>query len=174
MTATSKIRDDFFRAACNGETEKLRETLSRHPEAVHWKNSGAGRTALAGAARVGRLEDGSVTLLIEWGSDVNALDDKGATPLMCAAVNGSVEIARLLLEKGADADIRGPRGRTAAEAAEAEGRQRNLAVAGFIRAYMLAAAEKRESLAVMESEAAQAHAGLDRPVSVCRPLVLKR
>lgn len=45
-------------------------------------------------------------LLIDAGSDVNAKDKSGWTPLHYAAVNGQVEIAALLLEAGADVNAR--------------------------------------------------------------------
>jgi ankyrin repeat protein len=43
-------------------------------------------------------------LIEEWGADVNAKDDVGSTPLKKAVRNGSIELCRVLLELGADAN----------------------------------------------------------------------
>jgi ankyrin repeat protein len=45
-------------------------------------------------------------VLIERGAAVNQGDNSGFTPLHLAAANGYLEIARLLLEAGADANAR--------------------------------------------------------------------
>jgi ankyrin repeat protein len=43
-----------------------------------------------------------VRLLLEYGVDVNALDDGGQTPLHQASERGQTNVVRLLLEHGAD------------------------------------------------------------------------
>ena len=47
----------------------------------------------------------AVSLLIEKGADVNALDKEGMTPLSYLQ-NENIEIAKLLLEKGANPNIK--------------------------------------------------------------------
>jgi ankyrin repeat protein len=42
-----------------------------------------------------------VRLLLQYGSDVHARDDKGQTPLMIAAARGSLSVIQLLSEYGA-------------------------------------------------------------------------
>ncbi|BDM64269.1 UNC-44 ankyrin [Shewanella sp. NFH-SH190041] len=47
-------------------------------------------------------------LLIENGADINALTDGNLSPLMVCAVNGSPNVARILLEKGANKKLKAP------------------------------------------------------------------
>lgn len=46
----------------------------------------------------------NTTRLLSEGSDVNAADYSGLTPLHAAAARDSVDVVRLLLERGADPD----------------------------------------------------------------------
>ena len=43
----------------------------------------------------------AVTLLLDLGADVNATNDVGGTPLMACAGRGDLDMAKLLLERGA-------------------------------------------------------------------------
>lgn len=52
-------------------------------------------------------------MLVEAGADVNWIDGEGVTPLILAAFKGHEDIARLLLEQGADTTIRDQWDRTA-------------------------------------------------------------
>jgi ankyrin repeat protein len=54
-----------------------------------------------------------VNLLLERGSPVDVRSTEGATPLMNAVQQGSVEKATLLLDRGADPDAKDSRGFTA-------------------------------------------------------------
>lgn len=64
------------------------------------------RAALKGRRKV-------VRRAIEQGTDVNATNRQGKTPLMVSAFNGHLEIVRLLLKNGAQVDMTDPQGRTA-------------------------------------------------------------
>jgi ankyrin repeat protein len=57
-------------------------------------------TLLHKAAKNGHTE--VVTLLLDRGADINAINCDGSTPLHKAASNGHTEVVRLLLDKGAD------------------------------------------------------------------------
>ena len=47
-----------------------------------------------------------LTALLDGGSDINARDALGGTPLMGASIEGDTECARLLLERDADKSVR--------------------------------------------------------------------
>ena len=59
-----------------------------------------------------------IILAVESGIDINAQDDRGATPLHIAAFRGEVEIAEYLLSEGADTTITNIDGLTALQTAE--------------------------------------------------------
>jgi ankyrin repeat protein len=61
-----------------------------------------GLTALLHAAREDALEAAAV--LFELGANPNLLDAQGLSPLRVAITNGNLDIAKLLLERGANAD----------------------------------------------------------------------
>lgn len=67
-------------------------------------------------------------------TDLNAVTDQGSTALHLAAVVGAVELARTLLDHGADASILDAEGRSAADIADARG-DRGLAHLLRVRSY---------------------------------------
>ena len=63
-----------------------------------------------------------VELLIEHGADVNHQDDDGRTPLHWAARKGHLEIVSILIEEGADVNVRSlVKGETPLHKAAAQG-----------------------------------------------------
>lgn len=77
---------------------------------------------LVDAARAG--DAGRVRKLLDAGADVNAFGNQRTTALMAAAETGREDVARLLMERNADANLRNARGQTAAELADASGHGR--------------------------------------------------
>jgi hypothetical protein len=77
---------------------------------------------LVEAARSGDAK--RVRSLLDAGADVNAFGNGRTTALMAAAEAGREDVARLLVERQADANLRNARGQTAAEVAEASGHAR--------------------------------------------------
>jgi hypothetical protein len=74
---------------------------------------------LVEAARSGDVK--RVRQLLDGGADVNAFGNQRTTALMAAAEAGREDVARLLVERRADANLRNAKGQTAAELAEASG-----------------------------------------------------
>jgi ankyrin repeat protein len=72
-----------------------------------------GRTPLMESAWNGQAE--VIKLLLDYGADINAVDDHGMTALIRAARRGHEMSVKLLLDRGADATIRDKNGRTAEE-----------------------------------------------------------
>jgi ankyrin repeat protein len=95
---------DVFEAAAVGRPSRLRELLDADPELVHaWSTDGF--TALHLAAYFGNVD--GVRLLLERGADHAAVsrNELGVQPLNSAAASREperVEVARLLLDAGAD------------------------------------------------------------------------
>jgi uncharacterized protein len=59
--------------------------------------------------------------LLDYGADVNVRNFNGATALIYAATFNQTEIAKLLLEKGADKTVQDVRGNTAYMQAKFQG-----------------------------------------------------
>jgi ankyrin repeat protein len=81
----------------------------------------AGWTPLHYAASGGDLP--AVKLLLERGAGINAVAPNGNTPLMMAAGFGLIDVADFLAGRGADARPVNKAGRSAADMAQAAGRQ---------------------------------------------------
>ncbi|MFC4740029.1 ankyrin repeat domain-containing protein [Flavobacterium ponti] len=63
----------------------------------------------------------TVKQIISYGIDVNDTTNRGMTPLMYAAIYNQSEIAALLLEKGADVNMKDKSGSTALDHAKTSG-----------------------------------------------------
>ncbi|MCY3547366.1 MAG: hypothetical protein F4Z31_13495 [Gemmatimonadetes bacterium] len=62
-----------------------------------------GMTALLHAAREGHIE--AVTALLAGGAAIDQVSADGTSPLLMAALNGQFDLALVLIERGADADL---------------------------------------------------------------------
>ena len=87
----------------------------------------------AGFGGGGAMLSKVVTRLLTSGADVNLRNGRGETPLMSAAWSGRLDIARTLIEKGANVSARDLAGRTAEDLAQAAGRQE---MVRFLRAHL--------------------------------------
>jgi ankyrin repeat protein len=56
-----------------------------------------------------------VQLILKHGAEANAANDRGQTPLAGAAFKGYTDVARVLLDAGADPDAGSPSARAAAQ-----------------------------------------------------------
>lgn len=91
----------FFNAATNGDTEQVIALLQDGTDA-NTAFPMIGTNALMIAAAFGHVD--TARILLDAGTDVNAKDLTGWTPLHAAAFNGNLQIIRLLLERGAIAE----------------------------------------------------------------------
>jgi uncharacterized protein len=73
------------------------------PDFVYPTTAKGGLTALHFAARAGALE--AVHALLDGGADLDAVDAEGMTPAALASLNGRVDVARALLDRGGDGNI---------------------------------------------------------------------
>lgn len=82
-----------------------------------------GRRPLSPAFRMAILAGAmeSVRLHLRSGSDINATDEKGRSPLILAASRGRLDLCQLLLAEGADPDIRDNEGNDALAVARLRG-----------------------------------------------------
>lgn len=111
---------DVFEAAALGEVDRLRELLDAEPTSVT-AYSGDGFTALHFAAFFGRPD--ASALLLERGAEVDAFG-RGwmtGTALHSAVSRLQSEIARILLDAGANPDVRQSAGWTPLHAAAMNG-----------------------------------------------------
>jgi uncharacterized protein len=111
---------DVFEAAALGRVERLREMLDAHAElAQAWSPDRA--TALHFAAFFRQPE--ATRLLVERGADLEAVSPTfgDVTPLQSACASGERESARILLEAGADPNVRQQGGFTPLHAAAQNG-----------------------------------------------------
>ena len=101
------IEPNIFEAAATGRVERVRELLKKDRELVRIY-SPDGWTALH--LNFGNLE--IVKLLLDSHADINAVSKNGfsATPLQGAAAFKKIDLARLLIARGANVNCRGAEG----------------------------------------------------------------
>jgi ankyrin repeat protein len=170
-----KLQREFSIAGWNGMMKDLRRILKAHPNAVHWADPLGGMTALHGAAA--QCHTDVIQWLLEKGSDINARDDKGRTPLMHAAGNGGQTHVQALLDAGADIALRDKEGNDAIYyTSNLMPQSRN---ADIIRRHARGLEEKKRQerenrrRADIEGAAAEMLAGTAKPLPVGKPLRLK-
>ena len=97
--------------------EDVRVFCESYPDTVHYRNE-IGETALIKMTRQSLIINIEVIqALIECGSDIDAQDPSGATPLHISASGWQPDLVDLLLDNGANAKIEDNLGRTAFEIA---------------------------------------------------------
>ena len=101
------IEPNIFEAAATGRVERVRQLLKKNPDLVK-AYTPDGWTALH--LNFGHLE--IVKLLLDSGADINSLSMNGfsATPLQGAAAAKRIDLARLLIDRGANVNCRGEEG----------------------------------------------------------------
>lgn len=90
-------------AAREGQTDKMKVLLAQGAD-TNMKSTIRRRTALMEAIRHRKLD--AVEVLLAGDCDVDAVDWEGHTGLMFAAISGQIEIVKVLLRHGADANMK--------------------------------------------------------------------
>jgi len=98
-----------------GDATALREWLMLHPDLVNDVSTG-GAQPLHNCG-MSMKNQGQVSLLVEFGADIEAVDTYGLTPLHRMASNNLATGAKMLLDAGADPTFLGGSGKTAAAVA---------------------------------------------------------
>jgi hypothetical protein len=116
-------KNPFHAAARSGNLEAIRKLIEFNPAYINVVDD-AGWTPLRWALRSPKFKDGFVLrLLLEHGEDINAQGSGGWTPLHWASYNGKLDAVRVLLEHGADVEVKDNfGGRTALQLADGTGR----------------------------------------------------
>lgn len=99
------VEPELITAIRHQNVQKVQTLLSEGAN-VNERDEGPVRTPLMWAAAAGNIT--IVESLLNHGAAVNAQDDFGKTALMLAIEKGHNQIARLLLAKGAKADVGKP------------------------------------------------------------------
>jgi ankyrin repeat protein len=100
LSATVVSAQDIFMAVQAGDLAKVKALVEKDPGLVRAVDN-SGKTPLHIAAEMGRKE--AAAYLIEKGAVVDQKDAMNRTPLWwCAARSASLEVAGLLLDRGAD------------------------------------------------------------------------
>jgi len=102
-------QNEVYEIARHGCVEDLQHVLKDSPEAINYKND-SGFTPLILACYHGNLEVAS--LLAKNVNNINTNSDSG-TALMAAVFKNDVEVTKMLLDFGADANIPDPNETTA-------------------------------------------------------------
>lgn len=171
LEPTEKLKMDFALAAWDGEVGVLRRILSTYPDAAAWTHEDGG-TTLCKAVAHGTAHIEAVKLLLEHGSDINAQNADGLTPLMFAAMHDKQACVTLFLEKEAKPELKDYRGRTASQIAYELGHHETaLSIVAYVQNKRDTA--ERERIQALNADAAQAHSGLDHSVVIKKPLTMR-
>jgi len=100
---SEKIQQKAERAIERHDLAALRSLLEKHPTIVSSFVLDDGEGLLHYAAWQGFAK--AIPLLIQYGANVNAQDEKGWTPLHYAAYHGKVDAAIALVDHGADVNL---------------------------------------------------------------------
>ena len=106
-------------AALNNSRESVAKLISLGADADARDNFG--NTPLH-AAVANNSPDAAGALIANPGADINAQNQGGDTPLGAALLHGHLEIAKFLLNRGADPNIKNNRGKTNLDLSEGTGK----------------------------------------------------
>lgn len=121
-TASEEIQKQFGTLAAMSGLAEMKTMLAEDASLVHSRINGTNdERPVHWAALSGNIE--VVTLLLDNGAEVDAVDAQGLTALHWAAWQGQPEVARLLVGRGASVDLVSVAGNTALDRAISDGHQ---------------------------------------------------
>jgi ankyrin repeat protein len=121
-TASQEQQKQFGSLAAMSGLDEMRTMLAQDVSLVHSRINGANdERPIHWAALSGNLD--VVTLLLDNGAMIDAVDAQGLTALHWAAWQGRPEVARLLVDQGAAVDVISAAGNTALDRAISDGHQ---------------------------------------------------
>lgn len=117
--ASEAVDEALWAASCSGKHWVVRQVIKAGAD-INSRHGEEGNTPLHGAARMGH--DFVLSILTEQeGADVNARKGLGVTPLHLAAMKGHTDCAKVLLEAGAEVDLKTDWDATALKLSHLEG-----------------------------------------------------
>ncbi len=94
-------RHNIYSAVATGDAEAIRKVVARWPGELERRMDMANRRRRPLHLAVIKKQAQSLTTLLDLGADMESLDEAGFTALDQAALMGEVEMAQVLLERGA-------------------------------------------------------------------------
>lgn len=121
-TASEEMQKQFGTLAAMSGLAEMKTMLAEDASLVHSRINGTNdERPVHWAALSGNIE--VVTLLLDNGAEIDAVDAQGLTALHWAAWQGQPEVARLLVGRGASVDLVSVAGNTALDRAITDGHQ---------------------------------------------------
>ena len=126
IDATNDVNYTPLMAAARGSATEVVAFLLASGADVHRRDK-YGHTplhcAVGSPSAASERQRACVQLLLDRGSEIDAIDESGTTPLMSASWFGCLPAVRLLLERGASVSKRDQRGGTASDLARERGHE---------------------------------------------------
>ncbi|HLY59859.1 MAG TPA: ankyrin repeat domain-containing protein [Terriglobia bacterium] len=94
-------RHNIFSAVALGEAEVIRKLVARTPNDLERRMNGTRMRSMPLHLAVMKNQPASLTTLLSLGANTESLDEAGFSALDLAALNGRLELAQVLLERGA-------------------------------------------------------------------------
>lgn len=94
-------RHNIFSAVAMGETEAIRKLVAESRMNLDRRMDYANKRGRPIHLAVTKKQAGSLRTLLDLGADMEALDEAGFTPLDVAGLQGEIELAEILIERGA-------------------------------------------------------------------------
>jgi ankyrin repeat protein len=95
-------RHTIFSAVATGDLEAIRRIAAASPEALERRMDLTNHRRRPVHLAVVKKQPAALAVLLDLGADPDTLDEAGLTPLDQAALRGEMEIARMLVERGAE------------------------------------------------------------------------